>query len=186
LIPDAWCSWVRWAPTPLLLSPTPTHRIGQRASFEIPKNRAKNTTLRTSLHAEGMGPSMAVEGATTREVFEAYVERFLAPALRPGQVVVMDNLVGAHRPKRVRELIEARGCKLIYLPPYSPDLNPIEEAFRGGQTHPQEDRRPRQGGPNRGEESSIGSRAYRGRMGLLRSLWLPHPGATTMKDAVRT
>ena len=102
--------------------------IGERASFEIPRNRGKNTTLLSSLHAQGMGPSMAVEGATTREVFEAYVERFLAPTLRPGQVVVMDNL-GAHRPKRVRELIEARGCELIYLPPYSPDLNPIEEAF---------------------------------------------------------
>ncbi len=71
---------------------------------------------------------MAVEGATTARVFETYVERLLAPAFRPGQVVVMDNL-GAHRPKRVRELIEARGCELIYLPPYSPDLNPIEEAL---------------------------------------------------------
>src|ERR671912_1539814 len=75
-----------------------------------------------------MGPLMAVEGATTSGVFETYVKRLLAPALRLGQVVVMDNL-GAHRPKRVRELIEARGCELIYLPPYSPDLNPIEEAF---------------------------------------------------------
>ncbi len=71
---------------------------------------------------------MAVEGATTSEVFEAYVEHLLAPTLRPGQVVVMDNL-GAHRPPRVRELIEGRGCELLYLPPYSPDLNPIEEAF---------------------------------------------------------
>jgi transposase len=71
---------------------------------------------------------MAVEGATTARVFETYVERFLAPALRFGQVVVMDNL-GAHRPKRIKELIEARGCELLYLPPYSPDLNPIEEAF---------------------------------------------------------
>jgi len=71
---------------------------------------------------------MAVEGATTARVFETYVERLLAPALRPGQVVVMDNL-GAHRPRRVRELIEERGCELLYLPPYSPDLNPIEEAF---------------------------------------------------------
>lgn len=71
---------------------------------------------------------MAVEGATTSRVFETYVKRLLAPALRPGQVVVMDNL-GAHRPKRVRELIERRGCELIYLPPYSPDLNPIEEAL---------------------------------------------------------
>jgi transposase len=102
--------------------------IGERAFFEIPRNRGTNTTLLTSLHAEGMGPSMAVEGATTREVFETYVEHFLAPALRPGQLVVMDNL-GAHRPKRVRELIEDKGCELIYLPPYSPDFNPIEEAF---------------------------------------------------------
>jgi len=75
-----------------------------------------------------MGPSMAVEGATTARVFETYVEQVLVPALRPGQVVVMDNL-GAHRPRRVRELIEARGCELIYLPSYSPDLNPIEEAL---------------------------------------------------------
>ena len=71
---------------------------------------------------------MAVEGATTSEVFETYVEHFLAPFLEPGQVVVMDNL-GAHRPKRVRELLEGAGCELIYLPAYSPDLNPIEEAF---------------------------------------------------------
>jgi transposase len=102
--------------------------IGERAFFEIPRNRGKNTTLLTSLQREGMGPSMAVEGATTARVFETYVKRLLAPTLKPGQVVVMDNL-GAHRPKRVRELIEERGCELIYLPPYSPDLNPIEEAF---------------------------------------------------------
>jgi len=102
--------------------------IGERAFFEIPRNRGRNTVLLSSLHAGGMGPSMAVEGATTSEVFEAYVEHLLAPTLRPGQVVVMDNL-GAHRPKRVRELIEGRGCELLYLPPYSPDLNPIEEAF---------------------------------------------------------
>ena len=102
--------------------------VGERAFFEIPRNRGKNTTLLTSLHAQGMGPSMAVEGATTARVFETYVERLLVPALRPNQVVVMDNL-GAHRPKRIRELIEGRGCELIYLPPYSPDLNPIEEAL---------------------------------------------------------
>jgi transposase len=102
--------------------------VGERAFFEVPRNRGKSTTLLTSLHARGMGPSMAVEGPTTARVFETYVKRLLAPALRPGQVVVMDNL-GAHRPKRVRELIERRGCELLYLPPYSPDLNPIEEAF---------------------------------------------------------
>ena len=63
---------------------------------------------------------MAVERATPSRVLETYLERLLAPALRPGQVVVMDNL-GAHRPKRVRELIEERGCELVYLPAYSPD-----------------------------------------------------------------
>src|SRR3712207_5196285 len=72
--------------------------------------------------------SMVVEGATTARVFEAYVRRVLAPSLKEGQIVVMDN-PGAHRPKRVRELIEARGCELMYLPSHSPDYNPIEEAF---------------------------------------------------------
>jgi transposase len=79
---------------------------------------------------EGMGPSIAVVGSTTREVFEAYVERILVPTLRPGQkIVVMDNLA-VHKGERVRKLIEAQeGCELLYLPPYSPDFNPIEEAF---------------------------------------------------------
>jgi transposase len=77
---------------------------------------------------EGMGSSLAVEGATTSAVFETYVERVLAPTLRKGQVVVMDNL-SAHKGERVRELIERRGCELSYLPSYSADLNPIEEAF---------------------------------------------------------
>jgi len=76
----------------------------------------------------GMGPSLAVEGATTRAVFEAYVEKALAPSLRAGQVVVMDNL-SAHKGERIRELIEGKNCELVYLPPYSPDLNPIEQAF---------------------------------------------------------
>jgi transposase len=75
-----------------------------------------------------MGETMAVEGSTDREVFEAYVEHALAPTLKAGQLVVMDNLP-AHKPARVRELIEERGCELIYLPSYSPDFNPIEEAF---------------------------------------------------------
>ncbi len=77
---------------------------------------------------EGMGPSLAVEGTTTARVFETYVEKVLAPTLHKGQIVVMDNL-SAHRPTRIRELIESRGCELLYLPSYSPDYNPIEEAF---------------------------------------------------------
>ena len=75
-----------------------------------------------------MGPCLAVEGSTTREVFEAYLEDVLAPTLVPGQVVVMDNL-SAHKGGRVKEIIEGRGCELLYLPPYSPDFNPIEQAF---------------------------------------------------------
>ncbi len=75
-----------------------------------------------------MRPSLTVEGTTTSVVFEAYVERVLAPTLCKGQVVVMDNL-SAHKGERVRQLIEERGCQLVYLPSYSPDLNPIEEAF---------------------------------------------------------
>ena len=82
----------------------------------------------SSMSAEGMGPSLAVEGTTTSVVFEAYVEQVLAPTLCSGQVVVMDNL-SAHKGERVKEMIEQRGCQLVYLPAYSPDLNPIEEAF---------------------------------------------------------
>ena len=101
---------------------------GQRAHGRVPRNRGKNTTLLASMTSGGMGPCMAVVGSTTKAVFESYVERILAPSLRPGQVVVLDNL-GAHRGERVRDLVEARGCSLLFLPAYSPDFSPIEEAF---------------------------------------------------------
>jgi transposase len=103
-------------------------RRGERAFWSAPRNWGKNITLLASITAEGIGPCLAVEGATTREVFEAYLERALAPSLRPGQVIVMDNL-SAHKGGRVREIVEDAGCELAYLPPYSPDFNPIEEAF---------------------------------------------------------
>jgi transposase len=104
-------------------------RRGERAYGEAPRNWGSNVTLLASMTREGMGPCIAaVEGATTKAVFEAYVEEALAPSLRPGQVVVMDNL-SSHKGRRVRELIEGRDCELLYLPPYSPDLNPIERAF---------------------------------------------------------
>jgi len=101
---------------------------GERLRLSVPRKRGKNTTVLSSMTLSGMGPTLAVEGATTAVVFEAYVEQVLAPSLRKGHIVVMDNL-GAHRPKRVRGLIEQQGCELIYLPSYSPDYNPIEEAF---------------------------------------------------------
>jgi transposase len=103
-------------------------RRGERAPCSAPRNWGKNVTLLSSITLSGMGPSLAVEGATTRAVFEAYLEEALAPSLPSGQVVVMDSL-GAHKGGRVRELVEGRGCELLYLPTYSPDLNPIEQAF---------------------------------------------------------
>jgi transposase len=101
---------------------------GRRAYAQVPRNRGSNTTLLASMSLEGMGPCLAVEGTTSATVFEAYVEQVLAPNLRRGQIVVLDNL-SAHKSERARELIEERGCQLLYLPPYSPDFNPIEEAF---------------------------------------------------------
>jgi transposase len=99
---------------------------GRRARCSVPRNRGPNTTLLPSMTAEGMGPCMAVMGSTTAAVFETYVEKVLAPSY--GQLVVLDNLT-AHQGERVKELVEERGCELLYLPPYSPDLNPIEVAF---------------------------------------------------------
>ena len=91
--------------------------------------RGRNTTLIAAITLEGgIGEVMSIEGATDAIVFEAYVEHFLAPTLEKGQVVVLDGL-GAHRTHRVRELIVPRGADLVFLPSYSPDLNPIEEAF---------------------------------------------------------
>jgi transposase len=102
---------------------------GKRAYGKVPRNRGKNTTLIAAITLEGaMGESMTVEGATDALAFEAYVEHFLAPSLCTGQVVVLDGL-GAHRTEKVRELVEARGADLVFMPSYSPDLNPIEEAF---------------------------------------------------------
>ena len=101
---------------------------GDRLRLSVPRNRGKNTTLLAAVTLEGMGETLAVEGSTDREVFEAYVEHALAPTLEAGQEVVVDNL-SAHKPARVRKIIEQRGCELIYLPSYSPDFNPIEEAF---------------------------------------------------------
>jgi transposase len=102
---------------------------GKRAYGKVPRNRGKNTTLIASITLEGsMGASMTVEGATDALAFETYVEHFLAPSLCEGQVVVLDGL-GAHRTEKVRELVQARGADLVFLPSYSPDFNPIEEAF---------------------------------------------------------
>ena len=81
-----------------------------------------------ALNSEGVSTLMTTNGGTTGQVFLAFIEHFLVPTLKPGQIVVMDNLA-SHKVKGVRELIEAAGCKVAYLPPYSPDLNPIENCW---------------------------------------------------------
>ncbi len=101
---------------------------GERAYGSIPRNRGKNTTLLASLSLNGMGAAMILEGATDAIAFAIYVEQMLAPSLQPGQIVVMDNLSSPSGPK-VRQAIQAKGCQLLFLPPSSPDLSPIEEAF---------------------------------------------------------
>jgi transposase len=104
-------------------------RKGERAHQKAPRNWGKNITLISSIGKEwGMGASLVVEGSTNGTVFQTYLQEVLLPTLQEGQVVVMDNL-SAHKGERVRQLIEAKGCELIYLPPYSPDFNPIEQAF---------------------------------------------------------
>lgn len=94
----------------------------------MPRNRGQATTLIASLTPAGVGPTVTRAGGTTKDAFLAYVREHLAPALEPGQAVVLDNL-GAHRAAEVRALVEARGASLRYLPAYSPDFNPIELAF---------------------------------------------------------
>jgi transposase len=101
---------------------------GQRAHGRAPRNRGRTRTTVTALRLDGCGPGLVVEGGISTDGFEAYGGHLLAPTLRPGDIVVMDNLQ-QHRRDRTRELIEARGAELWLLPAYSPDLNPIEEAF---------------------------------------------------------
>ncbi len=99
-----------------------------RAVGSVPRNTPPNTTLIAAMSTAGMGAAMVLEGGTDTAAFEVYVRQFLVPTLRPGQVVVLDNL-SAHKNPRVRTLIEACRCELWYLPAYSPDLSPIEAAF---------------------------------------------------------
>jgi transposase len=101
---------------------------GQRVTGSVPQNYGQNITLLAALSATGVEAVMTVEGATDGDVFRTYVREVLAPTLSKGDIVVLDNL-GAHKVEGVREAIEARGARLIYLPPYSPDLNPIERCW---------------------------------------------------------
>jgi transposase len=98
------------------------------------RNRGKNTTLIAALSWSGMGESMIIEGAANATAFEQYVEEILAPSLTSGQIVIMDNLA-AQKSKKVLDLIEARGCQVLFLPGYSPDFSPIEETFSKVKAH---------------------------------------------------
>jgi transposase len=105
--------------------PTP---VGARLICAVPHGHWKTTTFLAALRVGGLSCPLVIDGAVNGDLFVAYVEQRLVPSLRPGDVVVMDNLSG-HKRARVRQAIEAVGCVLLYLPPYSPDLNPIEQAF---------------------------------------------------------
>jgi transposase len=101
---------------------------GERAVGSAPRNHGRNVTLLAALTPEGVAAPLVVEGAADGAVFAAYVREALVPALRPGQVVVLDNL-SVHKDARARAAVEAAGCRLLFLPAYSPDFNPIEFAF---------------------------------------------------------
>ncbi len=101
---------------------------GERLIDKSPHGHWHTTTLIAALGIEGVRCSMVTDGAVNGDVFGAFVQRVLVPALRPGDVVVLDNL-SSHKSPRVREMIEDAGATLEYLPPYSPDFNPIEMVF---------------------------------------------------------
>ena len=101
---------------------------GLRLDGPIPHGHWKSTTFVGGLTASGFVAPYVLDGAMNGDIFKAWVEQMLAPELRPGDIVIMDNLA-AHKVDGIRKAIEARGAELRYLPPYSPDLNPIEQAF---------------------------------------------------------
>ena len=101
---------------------------GERCRAAVPHGHWKTTTFTGALRLTGMTAPMVLDGAMNGDCFRAYVEQMLVPTLSPGDIVIMDNLP-AHKAAGVREAIEAAGAELRYLPPYSPDFNPIENAF---------------------------------------------------------
>ena len=116
-----------WASTKLARTRGRAPR-GQRLRAAIPHGHWKTTTFVAGLRRDGIVAPFVLDGPINRHSFETYAARVLVPELRPGDVVIMDNL-SSHKGPRVRELIEAAGATLRYLPPYSPDFNPIENAF---------------------------------------------------------
>ncbi len=103
-------------------------RRGQRVVGQVPRNHGPNVTLIAALDREGLRGELTITGAVDGPAFDAYVTRILVPQLWPGDVVLFDNL-SAHKSKIARIWIESAGCQVLFLPPYSPDFNPIELAF---------------------------------------------------------
>ncbi len=101
---------------------------GERVVGAVPQNYGANVTILAALGSQGVEAVMTIEGATDAEVFQVYVEQVLRPTLRPGDIVIMDNL-RAHKVAGIREAIEQAGAQVLYLPPYSPDLSPIEPCW---------------------------------------------------------
>ena len=101
---------------------------GERVIGAVPQNYGANVTMLAALGSHGIEAMMTIEGATDTEVFRVYVEQVLRPTLHPGDIVIMDNL-RAHKASGIREAIEQIGARLLYLPPYSPDLSPIERCW---------------------------------------------------------
>ena len=116
-----------WASTAMARSHGRARR-GQRLRMSIPHGHWKTTTLVAGLTLRGLVAPWVLDGPINRDAFETYVARVLVPELRVGDIVVLDNL-SSHKGPKVRALIEAAGASLVFLPPYSPDLNPIEMAF---------------------------------------------------------
>ncbi|SDA34578.1 Transposase [Methylobacterium sp. UNC378MF] len=101
---------------------------GERLRSGVPHGHWKTTTFVAGLRLSGIAAPFVLDGAINRDAFQAYVARVLVPELTPGDIVVMDNL-GSHKGSAVRAAIEAAGAQMLFLPPYSPDFNPIEMAF---------------------------------------------------------
>jgi transposase len=115
--------------TPISLTPVRARAPrGQRAVGRVPRGKRPHISWLATLTPAGIGESLVVPGAVDRLVFDAFVEQVLIPRLRPGQLVVLDNL-SVHKSATARKLIEAAGCQLVFLPAYSPDFNPIEQAL---------------------------------------------------------
>ena len=101
---------------------------GERLRVGVPHGHWKTTTFVAGLRSRGIAAPFVLDGPINRIAFETYVDKVLVPELEPGDIVIMDNL-SSHKGPRVREMIEAAGATLLFLPPYSPDFNPIENAF---------------------------------------------------------